>query len=226
MKQSREPADRIESVIKEFVETSPENSLENPANDRAFDSPLVGFSSGDDQLYQDYRVHVGPFHWTPKEVFALAFPNLKIGAEEISVISWVLPQTEATRKENRRQDMYLSESWARARIFGEKFNDKVRKHLVEYLSGGRPRSSCPRVAPKLEEGRIRAVHLCLNVVRASCCVRIGTWHFRALRWTDYPQGSGHALSSVGLESGFLHPRALRRPYQYCLFIQTVVREMH
>ncbi|MGA2229248.1 MAG: epoxyqueuosine reductase, partial [Syntrophobacteraceae bacterium] len=68
MKQSRKSAEMIEQIIKEFVETSPENSLENPANDRAFDSPLVGFSSGDDQLYQDYKTHVGPFHWTPKEV--------------------------------------------------------------------------------------------------------------------------------------------------------------
>jgi hypothetical protein len=44
MKHSRKSAGWIESVVKKFVETSPENSLKNPANDRAFDSPLVGFS--------------------------------------------------------------------------------------------------------------------------------------------------------------------------------------
>jgi len=133
MKQSAKPAHWIESVLREFVETSPENSLKNSANDRAFDSPLVGFSSGDDRLYQDFKTHVGPFHWTPGEVLAMAFPDLKVGADEISVISWVLPQTEATRKENRREDIYPSESWVRARIFGEQFNDKVRKHLAEEL---------------------------------------------------------------------------------------------
>ena len=111
MKQSVQYADRIESVIKVFVETSPENSLKNSANERAFDTPLVGFSSGDDQLYQDYKTHVGSFHWTPEEVFALAFPDLKVGAEEISVISWVLPQTKATRKGNPG-DCYPSENWA------------------------------------------------------------------------------------------------------------------
>jgi len=126
-------ADSIISVIREFVETSPENSLKNPSNDRAFDSPLVGFSSGDDPLYRDFKTHVGLFHWTPEEVFAQAFPDLKVRAHEISVISWVLPQTEATRKENRRQQIYPAESWARNRIFGEEFNIKVGKHLVEYL---------------------------------------------------------------------------------------------
>jgi hypothetical protein len=133
MEQSPKSGDWIESIIREFVDTSPENSLKNLSNDKAFDSPLVGFSSGEDRLYQDFKTHVGPFHWTPWEVFAMAFPNLKVEAEEISVISWVLPQTDATRKENRRQDVYPSESWARARIFGEEFNVKVRKHLVEEL---------------------------------------------------------------------------------------------
>ena len=134
MKNSGSSADWIESVIKEFVETSSENSLKNSANDRAFDSPLVGFSSGDDPLYQDFKTHVGPFHWTPKEVFGLAFPDLPVGEDEICVISWVLPQTKATRKENSRQDLFPSESWARARIFGEEFNNKLRKHLVECLT--------------------------------------------------------------------------------------------
>src|SRR3974390_88617 len=135
MKQSPESGDWIESAVRTFVETSTGNNLKNLANDRAFDSPIVGFSSGDDPLYQDYKTHVGPFHWTPLEVFATAFPGLKVEADEISVISWVLPQTAATRKENRRQDLYPAESWARARIFGEEFNVKVREHLVEELTG-------------------------------------------------------------------------------------------
>ncbi len=188
MMQSGKSADWIESVIKEFVETSPENSLKNPANDRAFDSPLVGFSSGDDRLYRDYKAHVGPFHWTPKEAFAQAFPDLKVGAEELSVICWVLPQTDATRKENRRQDVYPSESWARARIFGEEFNVKVRKHLIDRSHERGPRSCCSRVSPDLEGGGIGTVYFCLNMVRTSCRLRIGTWDFRALRWTDHRQG--------------------------------------
>jgi epoxyqueuosine reductase len=129
-----EPARWIETIIMEFVENSPENSLKNPSNDRAFASPLVGFSSGADPLFEDFKTHVGPFHWTPGEVFAQAFPDLKVGDEEISVISWVLPQTETTRKENRKEGIYPSESWVRARIFGEQFNVRIRERLVERLT--------------------------------------------------------------------------------------------
>lgn len=45
----------IEQYIKELVETSPDNSLQNQANERAWDEPLVGFSRGDDPLYRRAR---------------------------------------------------------------------------------------------------------------------------------------------------------------------------
>jgi epoxyqueuosine reductase QueG len=122
----------IESMIMEFVEGA-ENTLQNPQNDRAFDSPLIGFSRGDDPLYDAYKTHVGPFHWLPAEAFELAFPGLKVRADELTVISWVLPQAEANRKDNRKQSMYPADRWARARIFGEEFNVKLKKHVVESL---------------------------------------------------------------------------------------------
>jgi hypothetical protein len=138
-------AEWIESVVTRFVETSPENSLGNAENDRAFDSALVGFSAGSDPLWEAFKSHVGPFHWTPVEVFALAFPGIKVQPEDLTVVSWVLPQSEATRKDNRKQSFYPSERWARARIFGEEFNVKIRKRLVEVLM----RAGCEAVAPML-----------------------------------------------------------------------------
>jgi len=133
MRQTSETAHWIESAIKEFVENSSENTLKNPANDRAYDSPLVGFSSGGDLIYRDFKTHVGIFHWTPEEAFALAFPDLKVRAEDLSVISWVLPQTEMTRRENRAESIYPSESWARNRVFGQEFNEKLSLYVVETL---------------------------------------------------------------------------------------------
>ena len=72
-------------------------------NDRAFDSPLIGFSSGDDPIYRDFKEHVGPFHWTPVEVLGLAFPDLKVGAEEITVISgsFLKPRLPGKKIESR-----------------------------------------------------------------------------------------------------------------------------
>jgi hypothetical protein len=218
MRQSRKSADWIESVVKEFVETSLENSLKNPANDRAFDSPLVGFTSGDDRLYQDYKAYVGPFHWTPEEVFSLAFPSLKVGAEEISVISWVLPQTDVTRKENRRQDIYPSESWARARIFGEEFNVKIREHLVENLMKEGHEAVAPVLLPnwKIEQSERFTFASTWSERHAAYASGLGT--FGLCDGLITARGKAMRLGSVAARIRIPPtPRPYSDHHEYCLF---------
>lgn len=72
----------------------------------------------------------GPSHWTP---FGNSSPEIEVQAEDLTVISWILPQTEVTRSDNRKERSYPSERWARARMFGEEVNVKLAKHVVEIL---------------------------------------------------------------------------------------------
>ena len=44
-------------------------------DERAFDEILVGFSSGADPLYNDYKELIGPFHWTPLEILSSPSPQ-------------------------------------------------------------------------------------------------------------------------------------------------------
>ena len=46
MNQSVESSVWIETTIKDFIDHSPENTLKNHDNDKAFETPLVGFSRG------------------------------------------------------------------------------------------------------------------------------------------------------------------------------------
>jgi hypothetical protein len=131
--QIKNPANWIESIIKDFINKSPENTLKNPQNDKAWADPLVGFSGGDDPLYQEYKKYVGPFHWTPLEAFKLTFPSLETTADQLTVISWILPQMESSKADLRRETVNPPESWARARIFGEETNVKLREHVVAAL---------------------------------------------------------------------------------------------
>jgi hypothetical protein len=147
MKQTAKLAAWIGQVIEDFIETSPQNTLQNKTNDRAFDTPLVGFSRGDDPLYETYKEVVGPFHWTPLEIFTRAFKGLAVKPEDLTVISWILPQTKATKADNRKQTTYPAESWARARIFGEEVNVKLRKHVVAILQ----ENGYPALAPMLSD---------------------------------------------------------------------------
>ena len=74
-KQITDPAAWLASIIKNHVQHSPQNSLQNKAQEKAFAEPLIGFAGGNDPLFEDYKQHVGPFHWTPLEIFTLTFPD-------------------------------------------------------------------------------------------------------------------------------------------------------
>ncbi len=140
----------LEAVIREFIHGSPENTLQDQANEKAFEDALVGFSSGGDPLYEAYKEHVGPFHWTPREIFTRTFPGLKVQPEELTVISWVLPQREAAKADNRKENTYPSERWARVRVFGEAFNARLRAHVVATLGEKGYEAVAPQLSPHWE----------------------------------------------------------------------------
>jgi epoxyqueuosine reductase len=138
------------NLIHDFVAHSSLNALENKESEPAFENPIVGFAKGDDPIFMDYKEHVGEFHLTPAEVFNLTFPDLNAAAEDLTVISWVLPHIEATRRDNRHQTEYPAERWARGRIFGEKSNEALRKHVVEALKNAGIPSVAPLLSPHFE----------------------------------------------------------------------------
>lgn len=119
--------------IEEFA-GSAENTLNNGTGEPAWAPPLVGFSRGDDPLYQQFKRDIGQFYWTPQDVFANAFPSPHAAAEELTVISWILPQTDRTKADSRKEKSFPSERWARSRKYGEDFNVKLRDHIVTVLA--------------------------------------------------------------------------------------------
>lgn len=136
----------VEESIKGFVK-SPQNSLRNEANEPAWETPLVAFSRGDDPLYDEIKASIGPFYWTPIDIFLLSFPDLRITSDQLTVVSWVLPQTKATKADNRKETRFGSERWVRSRKFGEEFNDRLRSYLVSLLTDAGYEAVAPQSSP-------------------------------------------------------------------------------
>jgi len=137
----------IESLIHDFITTSPHNTMRNENEEPAWDGALVGFASGTDPIWQQFKEYVGAFHWTPWEVFNQHCPGKSAGAEELTVVSWVLPQREVVRKANRRNKKYPSEKWARIRIYGEEFNVALRRHVAKSLTEAGHATIAPMLVP-------------------------------------------------------------------------------
>ncbi len=135
----------IQQFIEDFLNKSPENTMADLTGQPAWDSALVGFASGADPMWQQFKEYVGPFHWTPWEIYTQQFPQSPASAEDLMVISWVLPQRQAVRDANRRSRKYPAEKWARTRIYGEAFNAALRRHVVDRLQ----EKGHPAVAPML-----------------------------------------------------------------------------
>ena len=216
--QSSEPGLWSADIIRDFIEKSPENTLQNEANEKAFGIPLVGFSKGDDPLFEDYKEHVGPFYMTQWEVFAITFRDFSVKQGELTVISWILPQREATKVDNRKEKFYPSERWARARIFGEQVNDRLRKHVVATLESKGYKAVAPILTPQFS-------------------IRISQKYGFASTWSERHAAYASGLGTFGLCDGLITPvgKAMRtgsvvariqipctpRPYkdhhEYCLF---------
>lgn len=143
-----DPARWIRTLITSFLDDPAGNSLWSEPGERAWAAPLVGFSRGDDPVWQDIKDAVGPFHWTPGEAFSQAFPAPSPPASGLTVISWILPHTKPTKEDNRKETAMPSLRWARTRTFGEEINDRLKRHLVESLRA----SGIDAVAPTLLPG--------------------------------------------------------------------------
>ncbi|MBW2489650.1 MAG: hypothetical protein JRE65_00695 [Deltaproteobacteria bacterium] len=121
----------VVKTIKDFINNSPYNSLASEKNEKdwilkkAWKEPMVGFSNGADAIYEDFKNHIGEFHWIPAEIFSEIYPTLSFSSDELTVISWILPQTDITKAGHRKASKIPNEDWIRARIFGEKINESV-----------------------------------------------------------------------------------------------------
>jgi ferredoxin len=216
----RSPSDSglwIEKLIKDFTKSG-ENSLRNAANEKAWDEPLVGFSRGDDPLYVRLKELIGDFLWAPVEIFRLTFPEAHVQAEELTVISWVLPQTEATKADNRKETLFGSERWVRARKFGEECNIALRKHLVASLKEAGFEAVSPSLSPFFRTHMSQAYGLASTWSERHAAHVSGLGTFGLCDGLITPVGKAMRLGSIVARVSI---PATSRPYQdhhaYCLF---------
>ncbi len=65
----------ITGLVESFLAESPLNNLQTEDNAPAWDDALVGFASGADPIFQEYKEYIGPFHWTPLEIYNQYHPQ-------------------------------------------------------------------------------------------------------------------------------------------------------
>lgn len=175
----------IQKAIIKFVQDNPANRRKVDGG-KYWDTPLVGFASGNEPLFKQYKKVIGRFHFTPQEIFKLTF-GMKKGPDELTVISWVLPTSEDIRKSNRKETNSPSLLWAHARDFGEQFNVKLREHVVTLLRERGYKAVAPMNSPYWK---------CLRSPRVGL----------ASNWSERHVAYACGLGTFGLSDGLITAR--------------------
>lgn len=122
----------LTDLILDYMSKTENNNLKECPG-FAFAEPIVGFSRGDDELYAFYKNHIDPdFYRTPAEWLESAFGR-RFEPENISVISWFLPQTDDTKAKARALNDCPPYEWTMNRIHGEECNRRLAGYLEEHL---------------------------------------------------------------------------------------------
>ena len=130
-----DPAAFLIREITDYVARSPLNRLESFDGAPIFERPLVAFAGGDDPIFQEYKEIIGDFHLTPREALGayLSRQGIDAAPDAVSVIAWILPFPEATRRSLRRQTDTASLRWNHARWQGQQLVDALLEHLSSKL---------------------------------------------------------------------------------------------
>ncbi len=148
-----DPAGAVRQVIIEFA-ASPANRMPSTREYIIYDEPIVGFADGSDPIFNEYKNIISPSHLTPVEAMAKAYDKEPAEIpQKLSIISWILPITEETRKSNRAETKGPSRLWSHTRQYGEVFNEEMRRHVMAVLSELGYMVAAPQVQPYFKVDR-------------------------------------------------------------------------
>jgi hypothetical protein len=144
-------------TIKDKIANHPDNQMEYPfLGERIFEEPLVGIVCGNDPIFDRFKEVIGRHHFTPWEILRWQAENNGVKPpepEDISVISFVLPFSENTRRDNAAAVEWTSERWAQTRLLGEIFSQTLVREIVTDLMGQGILAIAPDVTPMFNKKR-------------------------------------------------------------------------
>jgi epoxyqueuosine reductase QueG len=226
----------IVDFIREWLEPAENNNLGYGATGKAWENVLVGFSNGADQVWQDFKRHVAPFHWTPAEAFALgthaggtastsedaSSDRLGQGVPDVSqltVVSWSLQQSEAARLGNRHQRKYPGEAWARTRRFGQECNVRLHRALLAALHAAGYQAVAPALLPAWVQQMSPEHGLASSWSERHVAYASGLGTFGLNGGLITAHGQAHRLGSIIVQAAIPPtPHAYQGPFDYCLFL--------
>lgn len=139
---------------------------------------------------------------------------------DIGVISYILPISKKTRKENASMKDKPSKRWAHTRLFGEEFNRKLEAHMVSVLE----EKGYFAVAPELEPSIFRMLKdekvgwaSPWSQRHVAFAANLGTFGLSDGLITE--KGKAHRVGSVVVNQPLDSPERTTDIHRDCIFFQ-------
>lgn len=171
--------------IRRYMDDDANNSL-RLIDRRAFDSPIVAFSRADDPWFERIREHIDAERYMLACDWLRTVYDKDYDPAEVSIVSWVLPHLEETRKECHPLSDCSSLSWQRARVQGEDCNRALAAAVEAELRRLGIDAVAPMISPQFSQ------------LDSEKFVRISNW---SERHTAFVAG----LGTFGLCGGLITP---------------------
>lgn len=208
--------------IRRFVLEDEDNRMTGVDDSPFFDEPLVGFASGEDPIFKELKDIIGDFHLTPEEVMTGHCNKIgrhAPGVNDIGVISFVLPISEATRKENASMKDGPSERWSHTRLFGERFNKRLQRHLVSILEERGQIAVAPELAETFTTVDDERVGKASTWSQRHVAFACGLGTFGLSDGLITARGKAHRIGSVVVDIPLRSPERKRDIHAACIYFQ-------
>ena len=211
-------------TIQDKITSHPDNKMEYPFfGETIFDEPLVGFVRGNDPIFDRFKEVIGPHHFTPWEIMRWQAENNGVKPpepEDLSVVSFVMPFTQNTRRDNAAASKWPAERWAQTRLLGEIFSQTFVREIVTDLMERGILAIAPDVTPMFNKKRYPKVGWASPWSHRHIAYAAGLGTFGMHDFLITEKGVAHRLGSfvvnLRLEPNRQRPEDI---HAYCLHYQ-------
>ncbi len=205
--------------INSFLENDESNKMKMVDSSLIFEPDvIVGFVSGDDPIFSEYKNIIGEFYLTPIEAYSWYCEKngIPLSTENLSVVAYILPINKKTKEENfEYSKVYPSKRWANTRLFGEQANMKTQTHIIDELK----KLGINAMAPTQEKLLFKSYRniLASNWSHRHCCFASGLGSFGLSDGFINSRGKAMRCGSLIIDHD-LQSDATKRPsdpYEYC-----------
>ncbi len=204
--------------VYESLERNNFSTLRRP-EDRMWEKPLVGIAAGDDPYYDFLKEHIGPFHWSPADVFRLKYPG-HVSTDKLRVVSIVFPQTDETKLSQSKEKLCPAKEWIVTRGEWEPLIKEFSGKLVDRLERTGIRCVSVDLLSEFSTARSEAIGIASNWSHRHSAYLAGLGTFGLSDGLITEKGKAVRMTSLIIEAPLtLSERLYSAPYEWCLYFK-------